>query len=243
MSRPCSSVPSTCPGAPTGARRSRIEPAVGSYGASHGRQDRREHDGQQQHAARDQGGRIAREPPRDGSPVRHGRAGHDRRLDAARPRWPSVPRRSAGRSRSAARRPRGSAARRTWRARGSRPGAPGCRAGRWRGSAGSRCRATRRRPPRAPSRRAGSRTAGPSTVRICGSGVLHHVGEDAARRQALGPQGQHELLGEDVERRRAHDARDDAERDERQRDRGQDHVAQVVPDPGVDRRRPWPAAS
>ena len=36
MSRPCSSVPSTCPGAPTGARRSRIEPAFGSYGASHG---------------------------------------------------------------------------------------------------------------------------------------------------------------------------------------------------------------
>ncbi len=36
MSRPCSSVPSTCPGAPTGARRRRIDPAAGSYGAIHG---------------------------------------------------------------------------------------------------------------------------------------------------------------------------------------------------------------
>ena len=36
MSRPCSSVPSRWPGAPTGASRKRIDPAVGSYGASHG---------------------------------------------------------------------------------------------------------------------------------------------------------------------------------------------------------------
>ena len=36
MSRPCSSVPRTCDGEPTGARRSRIAPAFGSWGEIQG---------------------------------------------------------------------------------------------------------------------------------------------------------------------------------------------------------------
>src|SRR5687767_6444995 len=67
-----------------------------------------------------------------------------------------------------------------------------------------------------------------------GRGVLHDVGEDRAVEEALRPQRQHEFLGEDVERRRADHARDDAERDERQGHGGQRHVAEIVHDAAVD---------
>src|SRR5437899_1812490 len=64
-------------------------------------------------------------------------------------------------------------------------------------------------------------------------GVLQHVPHERARVEPFHPQREDELLREDVEHRRAHDARDDAERDERERDRGQQHVTDVGPDARV----------
>ena len=59
-------------------------------------------------------------------------------------------------------------------------------------------------------------------------GVLDDVREHPSRGQSLGAQGQHELLAQDVERGRPHDARDDSERNEGQGHGGQHDVAQVL---------------
>ena len=68
-----------------------------------------------------------------------------------------------------------------------------------------------------------------------GRRVLHHVREDGSPPQPLGREGEDEILGQDVERGRSDDPRDDAQRDEGQSHRGQHEVAQVLDEPSLPR--------